>query len=56
MTAANPICPMPNVKPMVHGGTGRSTIQIARNFSEISDANVRSAINGLIKSIIRKED
>jgi transcriptional regulator with XRE-family HTH domain len=43
------------VKPMVHGGAGRSTIQIARNFSEISDANVRAAINGLIKSIIRKE-
>ena len=45
-----------DVKPMAHGGTGRSTIQIARNFSEISDANVRAAINGLIKSIIRKED
>lgn len=43
-------------KPMAHGGTGRSTIQIARNFGEISDANVRAAINGLIKSIIRKED
>jgi transcriptional regulator with XRE-family HTH domain len=46
----------PEGKPMAHGGTGRSTIEIARNFAEIPDANVRSAINGLIKSLIRQED
>jgi transcriptional regulator with XRE-family HTH domain len=46
----------PERAPMAHGGTGRSTIEIARNFAEIPDANVRSAINGLIKSLIHQED
>ncbi len=40
------------VEPLAHGGTNRSTIEIARNFSEISDSGVRSAISGLIKSLV----
>ena len=35
-----------------HGGTNRSTIEIARNFGAISDPTIRSAINGLIKTLV----
>jgi transcriptional regulator with XRE-family HTH domain len=41
------------IKPLAHGGGNRSTIEIARNFGEISDPDVRSALNGLIKSLSR---
>jgi len=41
------------IEPLAHGGASRSTIEIARNFGEISDPDVRSALNGLIKSLSR---
>ncbi len=43
-------------EPLVHGGANRSIIEIARNFGEIKDPAIRSAINGLIKSLIHKVD
>jgi len=38
-------------KPMEHGGKNRSTIELVRNFSDIEDTTIRSAVAGLIKSI-----
>ena len=39
------------IEPLAHGGSNRSTIEIARNFGQINDPDVRSALNGLIKSL-----
>ncbi len=41
------------ITPLGHGGGNRSTIEIARNFAQISDPEIRSALNGLIKSLSR---
>ena len=41
------------ITPLGHGGGNRTTIEIARNFAQISDPEVRSALNGLIKSLSR---
>ncbi len=41
---------IPN-QPMEHGGKNRSTIELVRNFAEIKDTGVRSAVSGLIKSL-----
>lgn len=38
-------------QPMEHGGKNRSTIELVRNFSTITDTNVRAAVSGLVKSI-----
>ena len=39
---------------MEHGGKNRSTIELVRNFAEIEDNSVRSAVSGLIKSLAGK--
>jgi transcriptional regulator with XRE-family HTH domain len=41
------------ITPLGHGGGNRSTIEIARNFAQIRDPEIRSALNGLIKSLSR---
>ncbi len=41
---------------LVHGGVNRTTIEIARNFGEIKDTQIRSAINGLIKSVLGSQN
>ncbi len=38
-------------KPLEHGGKNRSTIELVRNFAEIDDAEIRSSVSGLIKSL-----
>lgn len=38
-------------RPLEHGGKNRSTIELVRNFSDIEDTTIRSAVAGLIKSI-----
>ena len=38
-------------KPLAHGGKNRSTIELVRNFNEIDDPAVRSAVTGLLKSL-----
>jgi transcriptional regulator with XRE-family HTH domain len=38
-------------RPMEHGGKNRATIELARNFTEIDDGELRAAISGLIKSL-----
>lgn len=43
------------IEPLAHGGSNRSTIEIARNFGEINNTAVRSALNGLIKSLSRDD-
>ena len=35
-------------KPLAHGGKNRSTIELVRNFNEIEDPAVRSAVTGLL--------
>jgi len=35
-----------------HGGRQRSTIEIARSFSQIEDPEIRAAISGLVKTIV----
>lgn len=37
--------------PMPHGGRNRSTIELVRNFAEISDPTIRTSVAGLIKSL-----
>ena len=41
-------------EPMEHGGKNRSTIELVRNFAEIGDSSVRSAVSGLIKTLSHK--
>ncbi len=43
--------PTSSASPMEHGGRNRSTIELVRNFSDISDPAIRSAVSGLIKSL-----
>ena len=40
--------------PMEHGGRERSTIKLARDFSGISDPDLRSAVSGFVKTLSRK--
>ncbi len=40
--------------PMEHGGRERSTINLVRDFSGISDPGVRSTVSGLIKTLSQK--
>ena len=40
-----------DVNPLEHGGRNRSTIELVRNFSDIGDPAVRSAVSGLVKSL-----
>lgn len=37
--------------PMPHGGRNRMTIELVRNFSDISSPDVRNALAGLVKSL-----
>jgi transcriptional regulator with XRE-family HTH domain len=39
-----------------HGGTNRSTIDLASNFSEISEPGIRAAISGLVKTLAKRKD
>ncbi len=41
--------------PAEHGGKNRSVIEVAQNFADIKNPAVRSAVAGLIKSIVAKE-
>lgn len=43
------------VTPLVHGGVNRSTIEIARNFGDLADPTVRSALNGLVRTLVQKQ-
>ncbi len=40
--------------PMEHGGRERSTIDLVRDFSGISDPGIRSTVSGLVRSISKK--
>ncbi len=40
--------------PMEHGGRERSTINLVRDFSSISDPSIRSAVGGLVKTLSKK--
>jgi transcriptional regulator with XRE-family HTH domain len=40
------------VQPLEHGGKNRSTIELVRNFSHIGDPQIRSALSGLVKSLV----
>lgn len=47
------------VQPLEHGGKNRSTIELVRNFSHIADPHIRSALSGLVKSLVpesRRQD
>lgn len=39
-----------------HGGRQRSTIEVARNFAQIEDPEIRAAITGLVKTIVVRSD
>jgi transcriptional regulator with XRE-family HTH domain len=41
-----------DVQPLEHGGKNRSTIELVRNFSHIGDPQIRSALSGLVKSLV----
>lgn len=40
--------------PMPHGGRNRVTIELVRNFSEITDPVVRNAVSSLVKSLTER--
>ena len=39
------------IVPLEHGGKNRSTIELVRNFSQVTNPDVRSAVSGLVKSL-----
>lgn len=47
--------PLTVSSPLEHGGKNRSTIELVRNYSEIEEPAVRSAVSGLIKSLAGRE-
>ena len=47
--------PLTTSSPLEHGGKNRSTIELVRNYGEIDEPAVRSAVSGLIKSLAGKE-
>ncbi|MEP3246830.1 MAG: helix-turn-helix domain-containing protein [Sneathiella sp.] len=47
--------PLTSSVPLEHGGKNRSTIELVRNYGEINEPAVRSAVSGLIKSLAGKE-
>jgi transcriptional regulator with XRE-family HTH domain len=47
--------PLTSSSPLEHGGKNRSTIELVRNYGEIDEPNVRSAVSGLIKSLAGRE-
>jgi transcriptional regulator with XRE-family HTH domain len=47
--------PMTASAPLEHGGKNRSTIELVRNYGDIDEPAIRSAISGLIKSLAGKE-
>ena len=40
-----------DVAPLDHGGKSRAVIELVQNFAEITDPELRAAINGLVKSL-----
>jgi transcriptional regulator with XRE-family HTH domain len=42
--------------PPEHGGRNRAAIELVRKFALIDDAEVRSAIAGLVKTIVDRDD
>ena len=45
------ISPDSQTGPLPHGGRNRSTIELVRNFAEITDPAIRTSVAGLIKSL-----
>ena len=43
--------PEQDVAPLEHGGKDRAAIELVQNFSEIADPDLRTAINGLVKTL-----
>ncbi len=41
-------------EPLGHGGKNRATIELVRNFNEITDPSVRASVTGLLKSLAGK--
>jgi transcriptional regulator with XRE-family HTH domain len=46
--------PSLEVEPLDHGGKSRAVIELVQNFGEISDPELRAAINGLVKSLAHR--
>jgi transcriptional regulator with XRE-family HTH domain len=46
--------PNVEVEPLDHGGKSRAVIELVQNFGEISDPELRAAINGLVKSLAHR--
>lgn len=42
------------VEPLDHGGKSRAVIELVQNFAEITDPELRAAINGLVKSLAQR--
>ena len=47
--------PLTSSSPMEQAGKNRSTIELVRNYGEIEEPAVRSAVSGLIKSLAGRE-
>ncbi len=46
--------PEQDVAPLDHGGKSRSAIELVQNFGDITDPDLRAAINGLVKSLANR--
>ena len=46
--------PEQDVAPLDHGGKSRAVIELVQNFAEITDPDLRAAINGLMKSLANR--
>ncbi len=40
-----------DVPPLEHGGKDRAVIELVQNYAEITDPDLRAAINGLVKTV-----
>jgi transcriptional regulator with XRE-family HTH domain len=48
------ISPDAEPTPLEHGGKARSTIELVKNFSDIGNGDVRSAISNLVKTLAKR--
>lgn len=47
--------PSAPVHPMEHGGRHRAEIEVVRNFADIEDTEVRTAVAGLVRSLAGRQ-
>ena len=50
------LAPSPGPSALPHGGRNRAMIELVRNFTEIEDPEIRSAVSSLVKTLTQRKD